>query len=427
MARKARSAPSSRARSARSAVAKGTRKVLVLGGGKVGKSVAELLLACGRGNYEVTVADRSQASLDEAAANLARLAKLVPHGVRFRTLKLDASSKPAVREALRGHDYVICMLPFNFVEGIAEAANELGVHYFDVTEDVETTDKVRRIAEQGRAKVALVPQCGLAPGYIAIAAYDVARHFGEVHDLVLRVGALPQFPTNALHYNVTWSTAGVVNEYCEPCNVMLDGQQVKVPALEGLEQFSFEGVNYEAFYTSGGVGSLIDTLTTDGKIVPESRVAYKTIRYPGHRDLMKFLLQDLRLGVEHAKKDKQGVALDRQLAIKLLDHGVARTLQDVVVVFINCIGIKDGIRQQVNFQRAIRSFEMFGRTWPAIESTTAAGVCAMVDLHRQGRLPRATGFIRQEEVSLDQFNQTLFGMVYENIGLLPPAVARTTK
>ena len=75
---------------------------------------------------------------------------------------------------------------------------------------------------EGRAKVALVPQCGLAPGYIAIAGYEVARQFTEIHELTLRVGALPQYPTNALHYNVTWSTAGVVNEYCEPCNVMLD-------------------------------------------------------------------------------------------------------------------------------------------------------------------------------------------------------------
>ena len=75
-------------------------------------------------------------------------------------------------------------------------------------------------------------------------------------ELFLRVGALPQYPNNALHYNVTWSTAGVVNEYCEPCNVMLEGKIAKLPALEGLENFSFEGIEYEAFYTSGGIGSL---------------------------------------------------------------------------------------------------------------------------------------------------------------------------
>src|SRR5262249_10544486 len=163
---------------------------------------------------------------------------------------------------------------------------------------------------------------------------------------------------------------GVVNEYCEPCNVMLDGKLAKLPALEGLENFSFEGIEYEAFYTSGGVGSLIDTLVAEGKTRAESRIAYKTIRYPGHRDLMKFLLQDLRLGVEHAEPSSSGRVFDRRLAIDLMDHAIARTLQDVVIVFINCIGMKrdgDAIRrEQVNFKRAVHATEMFGRVWPAI-------------------------------------------------------------
>ena len=92
------------------------------------------------------------------------------------------------------------------------------------------------------------------------------------------------------------------------------------------------------------MGTLIDTLVAEKKTTNESRVAYKTIRYPGHRDLMKFLLQDLRLGVEHpsAPKSPSGTVFNRRLAIELLDHAIARTLQDVVIVFINGIGMKDG-------------------------------------------------------------------------------------
>lgn len=387
------------------------RKILVLGGGKVGKSVAELLLACGKGEYSVVVADRDAANLRESEANLARLRTCVPHRVEYATRHIDATDRAGVRALMQGMDAVVCMLPFDLVAGIAEDAAQLGVHYFDVTEDVETTDRVRAIA--GGAKVALVPQCGLAPGYIAIAAYDIASQFSEIHELTLRVGALPQYPTNALHYNVTWSTAGVVNEYCEPCNVMLDGRMARLPALEGLENFGFEGVEYEAFYTSGGVGSLIDTLVDEKRTVDETRIAYKTIRYPGHRDLMKFLLQDLRLGVEHARPGPGDRVFDRRLAMDLLDHAIARTLQDVVIVFINCIGVKDGYRQQVNFKRAVRAVTMFGRVWPAIELTTAAGVCAMVELHRRGVLPQ-TGFVRQEQCPLAAFNQTPFGLAYES-------------
>ena len=165
------------------------------------------------------------------------------------------------------------------------------------------------------------------------------------------------------------------------------------------------------------MGSLIDTLVAEGKSTPESRIAYKTIRYPGHRDLMKFLLQDLRLGVEHAKPTANGKVFDRRLAIDLLDHAIARTLQDVVIIFINCIGMKsDGStvrREQVNFKRAIRSTKLLGRVWPAIELTTAAGACAMVDMHRLGTLPQR-GFVRQEECGLEQFNATAFGLAYED-------------
>ncbi|HYF13939.1 MAG TPA: saccharopine dehydrogenase NADP-binding domain-containing protein [Phycisphaerales bacterium] len=386
-------------------------KVLVLGAGKVGKSVAEMLLTMGGGKYRVTVADRDKRTLESVAAMLDGARKHVKHKIAFETLRVDVAKKKSVRDALAGHDAVVCMLPFDFVAGIAEAANEAGVHYFDVTEDVAATEGVKAIAREGRARVALAPQCGLAPGYIAIAAADIARRFAEVHTLTLRVGALPQFPTNRLKYNVTWSADGVINEYCEPCNVMLGGAMAKVPALEGLENFSFEGVEYEAFYTSGGVGSLIETLGEEKRIVAESNVAYKTIRYPGHCSLMKFLLQDMRLGAEHAKATTRGTVIDRKLAVELLEHGCPRTLQDVVVIFINCIGVREGRREQVNLRLAIRAQEMFGRVWPAIESTTAAGVCAMVDLHRTGKLPR-TGFIRQEDVGLGEFLGTPFGVVY---------------
>ncbi len=398
------------------------KNVLVLGGGKVGKSVAELLLACGRGEYRVTLADRDEANLREGEANLRRLKSLAPHAIEFEAKRVDAADRNAVRGALKGMDYVICMLPFDLVSGVAEDAAAAGAHYFDVTEDVRATDGVRALAAKG-VKSALVPQCGLAPGYIAIAAYDIARQFDIVHDLTLRVGALPQYPTNALKYNVTWSTAGVVNEYCEPCNVMLDGQMVKVPALEGLENFSFEGVEYEAFYTSGGVGSLIDTLIAEKKTTPQTKLAYKTIRYPGHRDLMKFLLQDLRLGEKGVREGKGGRTYDRALAVDVLDHGVPRTAQDMVVVFINCIGEKDGQRRQVNFQRTIRATQLFGRVWPAIELTTAAGVCAMVDMHRRGALP-ATGFVKQEQCGLAEFNATPFGLAFEGPERLEAAAMR---
>jgi saccharopine dehydrogenase-like NADP-dependent oxidoreductase len=306
-------------------------------------------------------------------------------------------------------------LPFACNKTVAQAAADVGVHYADLTEDVDTSHFIASLAT--KSSVCFIPQCGIAPGFVSIAAAHLVKLFDKVDSVKMRVGALPIYPTNRLKYNLTWSTDGLINEYCNPCEVILDGRLIKVPPLEGYERFSLDGDEYETFHTSGGLGTLCHTL--HGKV---RELNYKTIRYPGHRDLMKFLLQDLRLGVEHAPAGKSGVAFNRRLAMDLLDHAVARTLQDVVVVFINGIGIdKSGMRRQINFKRSIPATQMFGRLWPAIELTTAAGVCAMVDLHRLGKLP-ATGFIKQEAVSLAEFNATVFGLAYENPGAIERAV-----
>jgi saccharopine dehydrogenase-like NADP-dependent oxidoreductase len=43
--------------------------------------------------------------------------------------------------------------------------------------------------------------------------------------------------------------------------------------------------------------------------------------------------------------------------------------------------------------------------------TTAAGICAMVDLLVQGKLP-TTGFVRQEQAPLAAFLANRFGQYY---------------
>src|SRR4029077_12033883 len=161
-------------------------------------------------------------------------------------------------------------------------------HYLDLTEGFESTRKRREIAARG--EVAFIPQCRLAPAFIALVANDLASRFDTLDSVRMRVGALPQYPSNALNYNLTWSTDGVINEYCEPCEAIVNGELREVPPLEAREEFALDGVTYEAFNTSGGLGSLCQTLK--GKV---DNLNYKTIRYPGHAAIMKALLQDLRL------------------------------------------------------------------------------------------------------------------------------------
>jgi saccharopine dehydrogenase-like NADP-dependent oxidoreductase len=290
---------------------------------------------------------------------------------------------------------VLSALSFHHNPLVAEAALDTGRSYFDLTEDVETTRRIRSLADRARPGQIFVPQCGLAPGFVSVAAYDLGRRFERLDAVHMRVGALPRFPTNALKYNLTWSTDGLINEYCNPCDAIVRGKRCEVQALEGLEHFSIEGVRYEAFNTSGGLGTLCETL--EGKV---ASLDYKTVRYAGHRDLAAFLIDDLRLGERRA------------LLKDILEHAVPVTFQDMVIVFCTASGWQRGQLVQIVDARKVYNQTIDGENWSAIQITTAAGVSTMVDLFAAGRLA-GTGFVRQEEVSLDEFLANRFGAFFD--------------
>ena len=156
------------------------------------------------------------------------------HGAaNLQSCALDASSQPLLLQHLSAHpvDAVISSLPFYCNVAVAEAARKAGVHYFDLTEDVEVTRAVRAIATG--SDQAFVPQCGLAPGFISIAAAELITHFDELRSVKLRVGALPQHPNNVLKYSLTWSTEGLINEYGNPCQAIVEGRIQRCRAARG--------------------------------------------------------------------------------------------------------------------------------------------------------------------------------------------------
>ena len=355
------------------------RKVLVLGAGKIGGAMVDLLH--GVGDYRITLADADPAFLAQAA------------GDRAEARQVNAGDRAALLEMMRGQEAVLSALPFFLNPAVAEACAEVGAHYFDLTEDVATTRAVRAVSE--RSGVAFVPQCGLAPGFISIVGHHLAKKFDELRSLHMRVGALPQFPANALKYNLTWSTDGLINEYCNPCEAIHDGRAVEMMPLEGLEHFSLDGIDYECFNTSGGLGTLCETL--DGRV---ESLNYKTVRYPGHCAAMKMLLEDLRL------RNRRGLLKD------IMEQSLPITHQDVVLIFVTASGTRGGRLTQESYAKKIYAKEIRGHLMSAIQITTAAGICAMLDLHFDGHLPQS-GFVRQEMCDLDRFLENRFGRHYE--------------
>jgi saccharopine dehydrogenase-like NADP-dependent oxidoreductase len=354
------------------------KNVLLVGGGKIGVAITEFLSETG--DYRVTVADKNRESLE----------RMPRRNVELRRIEIG-DARDFARE-VEGHDVVLSATPYHLTSTVAEAAKRAGAHYLDLTEDVESTRAIKKLA-QG-AETAFIPQCGLAPGFISIVAHDLAKKFEKLRDVQMRVGALPVFPHNALKYNLTWSTDGLINEYCNPCESVRDGHRGEVPALEELEAFSLDGTEYEAFNTSGGLGTLCDTL--EGKV---ENLNYKTVRYPGHRDIVKMLVRDLRLG------------LRRDILKDVLETAIPITYQDVVLIFVTVSGWRDGHLTQESYAKKIYAQTVGDRLMSAIQITTACGICAMTDLLMAGKLPQK-GFVRQEECSLPDFLGNRFGRYY---------------
>lgn len=348
------------------------KTVLVIGLGRVGSLAAILLQSNG---YQVTGFDTSP---DE--------------GYPFNVISASVTDEVALEQAIAGHDATLTCLPFHLNLAVAKKVHQAGKHYFDLTEDVPTTTTIREMAES--AKGIMAPQCGLAPGFVGICGANLAKGFERLRSMELRVGALPQHPRGLLGYAFNWSAEGVVNEYLNDCEVIQDGQRATVPAMEGLETIVIDGVQLEAFTTSGGLGTLCETF--DGKV---DHLNYKTIRYPGHGELMRFFFNELYM------RNRRMEAGD------ILVHAKPPVKEDVVYVHVAVEGWKGGKLDRDEFVRSYFPKEIQSRNWKAISWTTAASVCAVIELVSQGSLPHQ-GFLKQEDISLELFLNTPTGQYF---------------
>lgn len=348
------------------------QKIAVLGLGKVGHLAAELLVQSG---FEVTAMD---------ARPVTRSALPVQ--------RIDVADAAALAAALRGQHAVLSCLPYALNKGVASVAHSLGIHYFDLTEDVPTTRHIRELARDSRGLMA--PQCGLAPGFIGIVGAHLASGFERIRSIRLRVGALPQNPTGLLGYAFNWSPEGVVNEYLNDCEVIEEGVHKMVSAMEWIETIYIDGMKLEAFTTSGGLGTMCETFA--GRV---ENLDYKTMRYPGHVELMNFFFHELLMRER------------RELAGEILANAKPPVDADVVYVHAAAEGTREGRLQRQEFVRAYYPIDVSGRPRTAIAWTTSASVVATIEMVRAGSLP-SQGFLKQEEIPLEAFLGTRTGALF---------------
>ena len=185
-------------------------KIGILGAGKVGIAIAALLDIT-RFVDSVVLADiRLVENLDELRK------------VRFR--KLDVHSEPDLANFVSDCDAIVSATPYYLNKTIAQTCARFGKSYFDLTEDVDTANFIRGLAAESRST--FMPQCGLAPGAINIIASGLARSFNVVRSVEMRVGALPLSASNQMKYYLSWSTAGLINEYCHCGEALYQGRRL---------------------------------------------------------------------------------------------------------------------------------------------------------------------------------------------------------
>lgn len=358
--------------------------VALFGSGKIGEAITGLLGSSGK--YKVLVCDID----GRRAKDVAKMWK------NAEGRELDIENGREMLKILKGCRAVLNALPFYCNVKVAEAAAAADIHYFDLTEDVSTSKAVAELATKTK-KAWFMPQCGLAPGFISIAAAHLVKTYDEVDTVKMRVGALPIFPSNRLKYNLTWSTDGLINEYCNLCEIIDEGKRIQALPLEGYETFSLDGDEYEAFNTSGGLGTLSDTL--EGKV---RQLDYKSVRYPGHREYLTFLMQDLRFNS------------DRETLKRVFERSIPATPQDKCLIFTSVTGKSKGRLMQRTYASTVYDTIINKHHFSAIQITTASGICTPLDLALTGKIKKKPGFLRSEDISLTDFLKNQFGKYYHD-------------
>lgn len=349
------------------------KTILVFGMGKVGILVGILL----NNRFDVTGFDKNRSIAS----------------IGFDCIQGDIHDQSLLEKTIPQFDAVVSCMPYNLNLSIARIAHAHGVHYFDLTEDVPTTEAIMQMSLT--AKAVMAPQCGLAPGLIGIIGANLSHRFTKLRDIELRVGALPRYPNGLLAYSFTWSPAGVINEYINDAEVIHNGIRKMVPSLDGIESINIEGRDYEAFSTSGGLGTMCQTYA--GKV---DTLNYKTIRYPGHAQLMRFLLYELIL------KDK------RELVESILTEAKPPVEDDVVLVYAVVEGWKGNALAREEYYRSFHPIDINGKKWRAISWTTAASIAAVVEMVADQKLPQK-GFLKQEEIDFSTFLETQNGQLFK--------------
>jgi lysine 6-dehydrogenase len=304
-------------------------RILVLGAGRMGLGAVHDLVKQ-PDVEEVTVAD-------VAAERAHHVASAVEGNVTPRAI--DVSRHEDVVELMRGHDSAISCVNYWLNERLARAALEAGTNFCDLGGNNDVVDAELALdAEARRRGINIIPDCGLAPGMVAVLVAHGAAKFEKLDEIHIRVGGLPRNPRPPLDYQLVFSVEGLINEYVERARVIRDGVITMVDSMTEVEGIEFPEPfgTMEAFQTSGGTSTLPETFL--GRV---RELDYKTIRYPGHCAKFKTMI-DLGLCSSEQMTVEGTQVSPRKMLGELLVRNLPADEPDIVLVRVEFVG--DGRR-----------------------------------------------------------------------------------
>jgi len=360
-------------------------KALVLGAGRMGSVIAYAMDKLG---HDVTTVDKLAG---------------IPDGIKKigleNTYKSCANLKADINGISSGMDVVISALPYHQNEDIAKSCIDSQIPYCDLGGRLDVSKNINDYADESDFPWVFT-DLGLAPGLVNILAEWGYHELGGADSIKMMVGGLPALVhVNPLRYSVTWSIDGLINEYRDDCEILQDGKIKVVKGMTGLEPIRtraheprnlpaawlhYPPRSLEAFYTSGGAAHTIRTMHERGV----SNCAYKTLRYPGHRDIVQFLIRDCELSDD--------------CLTEIFSKGCCDLGKDIVIVI--CSVSKGDLEWKKEF--VIKSHE-----FSAMQKATAFSLAAVASTVANG-LSNPTRFVSgshmmYKDVDFSQFNDNM--------------------
>ena len=364
-------------------------KILVLGAGRMGYGAVFDLINNSPDVGQVTVAD-IDLSKAKAIADTVDPSRVTPREV-------DTSDVAATTELMRGHDSVISCVNYWYNVALSKAAIEVGANFCDLGGNNYVVDEQLALdAEAKAAGVSIIPDCGLAPGMVSILAMHGVAKFDDVSEIHIRVGGLPQEPQPPLDYQLVFSVEGLINEYIEVARVIRNGEITEVPSMTELEDLEFEDFPpLEAFQTSGGTSTLPDTFL--GRV---RELDYKTIRYAGHCDKFKTMMDLGLCSSREIVADYQNI-VPRKVFGRLLEMYLPADGPDYVLVRLEFVGTKDGAAKRLRYDIVDKQDEATGLS--AMMRTTAFPASIIAQMMARGDVLQRGATPQEKAIDAEKF------------------------